>query len=504
MASSNLSLVPIWEPLEGRILFDGFSASINFQPAKAPVPAGYLADTGASYGDRGNGYTYGWNGKLPALTREQNAANKANNGPDSRYDTFALLYPSGRGSNWQIAAPNGTYEVEIVVGSPIVFPARYIVEVQGSVFLSGTAKAHHQWIDDTNQVPVTDGMISITAPRGIIDRLDFITITQIITPPAPPTPPSPAPPPAAWTTPLVWNTEASAPVGLAEAMSVGVSGIMYVVGGYNVSTPNYLATTDAEAYDVATNTWSSIAPLPEPLTHSGIASDGSNIYVAGGYVTNYSTQEQTFGTTDVWKYNIATNTWSAFVSLPQPRGAGTMVIFSDELFYFGGVDPSRTGHTDLWALNLASSNPQWTAMSPMPATRNHMAGEVLDGMIYAVGGQPATNDSDPAADVFMYDPSTNDWTSVASLPTPLSHMAVGVIAGRIVVAGGTQTNDLPLDNVYSYDPSTDTWTEQTPIPSPRLAPVGAVIGDEFIVTTGYAFNNYQASFATDTWATIIG
>ena len=78
---SNLSFVPIWEPLEGRILFDGFSASINFQPAKTPVPAGYLADSGEIYGDRGNGYTYGWNGKLPALTRQQNAAKKANNGP---------------------------------------------------------------------------------------------------------------------------------------------------------------------------------------------------------------------------------------------------------------------------------------------------------------------------------------------------------------------------------------------------------------------------------------
>ena len=44
-------------------------------------------------------------------------------------------------------------------------------------------------------------------------------------------------------------------------MSVGVNGTMYVVGGYNVSTPNYLATTDAEAYNVASNTWSSIAPL---------------------------------------------------------------------------------------------------------------------------------------------------------------------------------------------------------------------------------------------------
>ena len=37
------------------------SIRINFQPAAAPVPAGYLADGGLVYAARGNGQTYGWN-----------------------------------------------------------------------------------------------------------------------------------------------------------------------------------------------------------------------------------------------------------------------------------------------------------------------------------------------------------------------------------------------------------------------------------------------------------
>lgn len=32
-----------------------FSAPISFQPAGAPVPTGYLADTGAAFGPRGGG-----------------------------------------------------------------------------------------------------------------------------------------------------------------------------------------------------------------------------------------------------------------------------------------------------------------------------------------------------------------------------------------------------------------------------------------------------------------
>src|SRR5687768_8696119 len=57
-----------------------FAAKVNFQPAGAPTPGGYVADTGATYGSRGNGYTYGWNANNSANTRDRNAL------ADQRYD----------------------------------------------------------------------------------------------------------------------------------------------------------------------------------------------------------------------------------------------------------------------------------------------------------------------------------------------------------------------------------------------------------------------------------
>ena len=49
------------ESLERRRFFAAFSLHVNFQPTGAAVPAGYLADTGAVFADRGNGFSYGWN-----------------------------------------------------------------------------------------------------------------------------------------------------------------------------------------------------------------------------------------------------------------------------------------------------------------------------------------------------------------------------------------------------------------------------------------------------------
>src|SRR3712207_2624023 len=47
------------EPLERRLLMAP-DLSVNFQPSGASVPAGFVADTGAVFAARGNGFSYGW------------------------------------------------------------------------------------------------------------------------------------------------------------------------------------------------------------------------------------------------------------------------------------------------------------------------------------------------------------------------------------------------------------------------------------------------------------
>ncbi len=65
-------------PLEQRVLMSN-NVSINFQPDSSDRPTGYLADNGAAYADRGNGYSYGWMGSSTpadntAWTRDRNNA----------------------------------------------------------------------------------------------------------------------------------------------------------------------------------------------------------------------------------------------------------------------------------------------------------------------------------------------------------------------------------------------------------------------------------------------
>ncbi|MDB5358408.1 MAG: hypothetical protein JWN24_4861 [Phycisphaerales bacterium] len=482
----------IAERLESRWLLSGFEAHINFQPVAAPSPAGYVADNGDVFGDRGNGFSYGWNGKKPAKVYVRHGRRAV--GPDERYNTFAMLNRRGRGSVWQIAVPDGVYDVHIVGGDPFTSSGRYRITADGVLVVNGRATHANRWVEGTQQMTVTGGMLSITAGPGVqSDRIDFIDISQVVLPTTMPPPPDPNPPPPNPTpTPpppqsnvLDWKTVASSPVALLEAQSAVANGKLYVFGGYNVDSPNFLATTQADSYDPATNTWTRLADMPEPLTHIGVATDGQFIYLAGGYVTSYKTGYQTFGTRDVWRYDIAHNTWSAFVPLPAPRAAGAMVLLGRALHYFDGVDPTRAGHADHWVLNLDDPSPKWVALAPLPASRNHITGTVLDGKIYAIGGQPNTNDATPSADLFMWDPAhPNAWTALASMPEPRSHAVTAVVNGRIIVVGGATTGDVALSSVIAYDPLTNTWASLTPVPSPRLAPAGGYVDGRLIVTTG--------------------
>ena len=72
---------------------------INFQLAGAEVPEGYLPDTGLAFGDRDNGYSYGWSQNMTDQTRDRNNSTA----PDQRYDT--LIHFMGTGAVWEIELP---------------------------------------------------------------------------------------------------------------------------------------------------------------------------------------------------------------------------------------------------------------------------------------------------------------------------------------------------------------------------------------------------------------
>ena len=148
--------------------------AVNMQPAGRPVPAGYVADTGAVLGRRASGLTYGWNANNAAQTRDRDSTAS----PDQRYDTFTHLQAAASpNARWELALPDGTYRVRLVAGDPTSTASVYRLAAEGVPVLSGTPTTTRRWVDSTATVRVTDGRLTLTNASGAVNnKLAFLEV----------------------------------------------------------------------------------------------------------------------------------------------------------------------------------------------------------------------------------------------------------------------------------------------------------------------------------------
>jgi hypothetical protein len=168
-------------------LYSGGPIKVNFQPAgraRAPVevPVGYVADYGALFGDRGNGHSYGWNGRT-AGGRDRNRTWS----PDQRYDTFLPLRRQGlRRGVWELAVPNGPYRVHVVSGDAVGVRGALKVNVEGAPVIDGAPNRDQRWLDGWADVAVADGRLTLSAGAGARNnKINFIDVLPLETSVAP-------------------------------------------------------------------------------------------------------------------------------------------------------------------------------------------------------------------------------------------------------------------------------------------------------------------------------
>ena len=103
----------------------------------------------------------------------------------------------------------------------------------------------------------------------------------------------------------------------------------------------------------------------------------------------------------------------------------------------------------------------------MPTARALLAGEVINGEVYALGGLTGIT---PLATVEAYDPATDTWRQRAPMPTARVSLAAGVVNGVLYAVGGG-TNSGQLSTLEAFFP---------PLPVPDIQANG--IDDELVVT----------------------
>ena len=130
--------------------------------------------------------------------------------------------------------------------------------------------------------------------------------------------------------PAAWQTVAPLPHDLFGPGTASDGTYAYVFGGYSFTS---VATLDTVyRYDLGTDTWSTMAPMPtRALVSSAVYYPPTNkIYVFGGSQRDESI---VLDTTQI--YDIASNTWSSGAQPCRPREASMAC----------GLQPGRTGRS---------------------------------------------------------------------------------------------------------------------------------------------------------------
>ena len=116
----------------------------------------------------------------------------------------------------------------------------------------------------------------------------------------------------------------------------------------------------------------------------------------------------------------------------------------------------------------------WTTKAPMPTARHALAAGVVNGLLYAVGGNAG---STKLPTVEAYNPSTNSGSTRAGLPSGRTLInGAGTINGVLYVAGGMDQNDQNTKTLFAYNPSTNTWATKAPMLTPGSGGATGVIG----------------------------
>lgn len=248
-----------------------------------------------------------------------------------------------------------------------------------------------------------------------------------------------------------WDSLAEARVPRTEVAAAAVGARIVVAGGF-VAGGATVATV--EVFDTATGEWSAGPDLPVAVNHAMAATVDGVVYVFGGYLDDDSPS--------TGAYRVAGSTWEPVAPLPAGRAAGAAVALDESAYLVGGIGP---GGLAAEMLVYDTTTNRWESAPGPPTRREHLGGAAAGGRVYAVGGRTAFPDGLAAFE--SYDPSTRRWTSRPPLPTARGGLAAtATCAGHIVAAGG-EGGLGTFEQVESFDPATSTWRTLAPMPSPR-------------------------------------
>ncbi|CAL1575778.1 unnamed protein product [Knipowitschia caucasica] len=230
-------------------------------------------------------------------------------------------------------------------------------------------------------------------------------------------------------------------------------GLVYTVGGKNLSLHNNIESAALSCYNPMTNQWSAREPLNTPRNRVGVAVLDGCIYAVGGSqgFSHHSTVE---------RWDPETNCWSYVSPMSVARLAAGVAACGGALYAVGGFDGQNRWNS---AEKYQPDTNAWLPLPPMSTIRSGLGLECVGSYLYAVGGYDGHLQQ---ASVERFHTTRQVWEPRAPMQDSRSAHATTVYSGRIYVFGGFNQHGF-LSSVECYCPERDVWTAVTRMPMAR-------------------------------------
>jgi hypothetical protein len=218
-----------------------------------------------------------------------------------------------------------------------------------------------------------------------------------------------------------WGGGPELPLAVNHAMAAAVNGKVYLFGGYRSN-----GAPSSAAFVLEQSGWRPVAAMPQPRGAATAAVAGDTVYIAGGVGTSGLAKE-------MLAYQVSTDSWSTLPGPPTPRehlgGAGHGGLVYTVGGRLGGVDSNQVAFEV-----FDPRTGKWSKLPDLPTRRGGLsATATANGWVVAVGGEEAAQ-TFPEAEAFNV--REGKWYSLPDLPTPRHGLGTAAIGSIVYTFSG--------------------------------------------------------------------
>ena len=228
--------------------------------------------------------------------------------------------------------------------------------------------------------------------------------------------------------------------------------------------------------------FTNVENLPEARSALTSANDGEHIYVVNGFGPN----EQL--TDEVFKYNVAQNSWTTLTSSTLPKRFASAEIVGNYLYVFNGQAENGLSNNSVEKIEINDGSIQFLSDNPQPVDAAGVA--AWNDKIYSFGGALLNG---PSNKLFEFDPQNDTWTELAEMPFA-GETKGEIVDGKLYVIGGY--NGMVSDRIDVYNISTNTWESTFQMSVGISAHSTAVVGSKIYLVGDFANLSSVAYFDT--------